>query len=187
MKILIIGTLRSGTTTLMNAIGSGLNLSICNEPFLKSNTNVIYDSNQKDIVLKTMIHHQSFDEMDGLRGSFDKTILLSRKDTNAVWESVCNAIYERDVLSPNGDEFGAWSKPYTHNEDSLNPIHKIGVTHRLNLIIKYSFHSNIDIIWYEDLFSSDKNIAKSTFDSIGLDLSYDSIYDYMNPSKRYRR
>jgi hypothetical protein len=187
MKILIIGTLRSGTTALMNAIGNGMNLTICNEPFLKSNTNTIYDSNQNDIVLKTMIHHQSFDEMDELRNSFDKTILLSRKDTNAVWESVCNAIYERDVLSPNDDEFKAWAKPYTHNKDALNSIHKIGVHHRLNLIIKYSFHSNMNIMWYEDLFSSNMSIAKSTFDSIGLNLSYDNVYEYLNPSKKYRK
>ena len=185
MKILIIGTLRSGTTTLMNTIGNGLNLSICNEPFLKSNTNTIYDSNQKDIVLKTMIHHQTFAELDELKSSFDKTILLSRKDTNAVWESVCNAIYERDVLKVG--ELDAWDKPYTHNKDSLNPIHKLGVHHRLNLIIKYSFHSNINIIWYEDLFSANKDVAKSTFDSIGLNLSYDSVYDYMGPLKRYRK
>jgi len=184
MKVLIIGTLRSGTTTLMNAIGSGLNLNVCNEPFLKSNTNVIYDSNQNDIVLKTMVHHQSFAEMDELRKSFDKTILLSRKDTNAVWESVCNVIYKRDVLNSVED---VWLKPYTHNMDSLNDIHKIGVYYRLNLITKYSFHSDIDIIWYEDLYSTNKDIAKSTFDSIGLDLSYDSIYEYMNPSKRYRK
>lgn len=184
MKILIIGTLRSGTTTLMNAIGNGLNLNICNEPFLKSNTNTIYNPNENDIVLKTMVHHQTFEEMDELRNSFDKTILLSRKDTNAVWESICNVIYERDVLKSNGD---IWMNPYTHNEDSLNPIHKFGVNHRLNLIIKYSFHSNMDIIWYEDLFSLNKYRAKATFDSIGLNLNYDSIYGYMNPSKRYRK
>jgi hypothetical protein len=185
MKILIIGTLRSGTTTLMNAIGNGLNLTICNEPFLKSNTNTIWDSNQNDIVLKTMVHHQSFSELDELRNSFDKTILLSRKDTKAVWESVCNAIYERDILKVG--ELDVWMKPYIHNEASLNPIHKFGVHYRLNLIIKYSFHSDVDIIWYEDLFSSNRDVAKSTFDSIGLDLSYEDVYEYMNPSKRYRK
>ena len=184
MRILIIGTLRSGTTTLMNAIAGGLNLSVCNEPFLKSNINTIYDSNNNNIVLKTMVHHQSFDEMDELRKSFDKTILLSRKDTNAVWESVCNTIYQRDVVKSDGD---VWLNPYTHNEDSLNDMHKIGVYYRLNLIIKYSFHSDMGIIWYEDLYSTNKDIAKSTFDSIGLDLSYDDVYEYMNPSNRYRK
>jgi hypothetical protein len=184
MKILIIGTLRSGTTTLMNAIGNGLNLNICNEPFLKSNTNAIYNSNQNDIVLKTMVHHQSFAEMDKLRNSFDKTILLSRKDTNAVWESVCNVVYKRDVLKSVED---VWINPYIYNSDSLSDIHKSGVYHRLNLIIKYSFHSNIDIIWYEDLYSTNKDTAKSIFESIGLNLSYENIYEYMNPINRYRK
>jgi hypothetical protein len=45
----------------------------------------------------------------------------------------------------------------------------------------------MDIIWYEDLFSLNKYRAKATFDSIGLNLNYDSIYGYMNPSKRYRK
>jgi hypothetical protein len=184
MKILIIGTLRSGTTSLMNAIGNGLNLTICNEPFLKSNTTTIYNSNQNNIVLKTMIHHQSFAEMDELRNSFDKTILLSRKDVNAVWESICNVIYKRDVLKLDED---VWLQPYTHNKDSINDIHRLGVHHRLNLITKYSFHSNIDIIWYEDLFSSDRNVSENIFNSIGLNLSYESIYEYINPSNRYRK
>lgn len=184
MKILIIGTLRSGTTTLMNAIGNGLKLNICNEPFLKSNKNIIYNSNENNIVLKTMVHHQSFAEMDELRNSFDKTILLSRKDINAVWESICNVIYKRDVLKLDED---VWLNPYTHNNDSLDDTHKFGVHHRLNLIIKYSLHSNLDIIWYEDLFSLDRNISENTFNSIGLNLSYESIYEYMNPLNRYRK
>ena len=46
---------------------------------------------------------------------------------------------------------------------------------------------NVPIIWYEDLFSSDRNVSENIFNSIGLNLSYESIYEYINPSNRYRK
>lgn len=190
MRILIIGTPRSGTTTLMNAISYGLKLVISNEPFHPNAVNKVFHESQTNIVLKTLIHHVTFDKLDELRGLYDKTILLSRKDVNAAWESECNAIHRREeTLNRKGmyDGFYFWHEPYVHNSESLNEKHKPGVIERMNLLKDYSIHSGEPILWYEDLYSNDKTVAKSTFNSIGLGVDYDSVYSYMNPSKKYRR
>lgn len=189
MRILIVGTPRSGTMSLMNGIANILKLNVCCEPFLDSN-NIEYNDSEVNMVLKTMVNHTPFSKIDELRYSFDKTILLSRKDINASWESVCNALYISDTMlnmNPNYNPKDAWVSEYVHTEASLNPSLKDGMRYRLDLIIKYSFHSDIDIIWYEDLFSSNKIISKNTFDSIGLNIPYESIYEYLNPSNRYRK
>jgi hypothetical protein len=137
-----------------------------------------------------MVNHTSFSKLDELRYSFDKTILLSRKDVNAVWESVCNVLYISDNMlreNPNYNPIDAWTSEYVHNENSLRDEHKILAQYRLDKIIQYSLHSDIDIVWYEDLFSSDRNISEITFNSIGLDLPYENIYEYISPEKRYRK
>jgi hypothetical protein len=190
MKILIIGTARSGTTTLTNAIGSALNLKEIMEPFYKNST-YKYNPSQKNIVLKTLInHHKTFDELHDLIGSFDKTILLSRNDRIASWESVCNGMSKKnEITRRNGyyDGWKSWHEPYVHDPNVMNHDYMETVNQYIDLIVDFQQKTNLPIVWYEDLYSTDFELAKSTFESIGCGLKYEDVFTYMDPSKKYRK
>lgn len=191
MKILIIGTARSGTTTLTSAIGSVLSLNQIMEPFNPGSSYNLYNPIQKNIILKTLIqHHETFDDLVELSKTFDKTILLSRRDRIASWESYCNGVDRREkVKVRNGyyNGFHLWHQSYVHNPDSLDEKSKDIVIGIMDSIISLSEYMGLPIIWYEDLYSTDKNLAQQTFNSLGLNIKYEDVYIYMNPTKKYRK
>lgn len=190
MKILIIGTARSGTTTLTNAIGKSLGLTTIIEPFHPNALYNLYNPIQTNIVLKTLIQHKNFNELIELTNSFDKTILLSRRDRIAAWESECNGKFAKDVIvSRNGyyDGFEEWHRTYVHNPLALDITHIPLVDDNSNSIIEFHKIIKTPIIWYEDLYSNDYELSKTTFENMELGVKYSDVYDYMNPSKKYRK
>ncbi len=191
MRILIVSTARSGSTTLTNAIASELKLNQLMEPFNPGIDYNLYNPIQKNIILKTLIHHhKDFDEIIELSKTFDKTILLSRRDNIAAWESECNGIGKRQkVKERNGyyNGFHLWHEPYVHNPELLNEDYKSVVTGRMNLILNLHKTMGIPMVWYEDLFSNDIELARKTYQNMGLDVNYDNVYTYMNPTKKYRK
>jgi hypothetical protein len=190
MKILIIGTARSGTTTLTNAIAHALNLKEIIEPF-NPNVSYVYNPIQKNIVLKTLIsQHNTLEELVDLSNSFDKTILISRRDRVASWESECNGRYKRkQILERNGyyDGFNVWHESYIHNPDVMDIDYMETVNKYIDLIVKFQQKTNLPMIWYEDLYSTDFELAKTTFESIGCGLKYEEAFTYLNPTKKYRK
>jgi hypothetical protein len=191
MRILIIGTARSGTTTLTTAIGSVMSLNQIMEPFNPGVPYNLYNPIQKNIILKTLIqHHETFDDLVELSKTFDKTILLSRRDKIASWESYCNGVDRRQKLKErNGyyDGFHLWHQPYVHNPESLDEKSKDVVIGIMDSIVDLSEHMGLPIVWYEDLYSTNKDLAEKTFNDLGLDIKYDDVYKYMNPTKKYRK
>lgn len=191
MRILIIGTARSGTTTLTTAIGSVMSLNQIMEPFNPGVPYNLYNPIQKNIILKTLIqHHETFDDLVELSKTFDKTILLSRRDKIASWESYCNGVDRRQKLKErNGyyDGFHLWHQPYVHNPESLDEKSKDVVIGIMNSIVDLSEYMGLPIVWYEDLYSTNKDLAEKTFNDLGLDIKYDDVYTYMNPTKKYRK
>lgn len=191
MRILIIGTARSGTTTLTTAIGSVMSLNQVMEPFNPGVSYNLYNPIQKNVILKTLIqHHETFDDLVELSKTFDKTILLSRRDKIASWESYCNGVDKRQKLKDrNGyyDGFHLWHQPYVHNPESLDEKSKDVVIGIMDSIVKLSEYMGLPIVWYEDLYSTNRDLAEQTFNSLGLNINYDDAYTYMNPSKKYRK
>jgi hypothetical protein len=191
MRILIIGTARSGTTTLTTAIGSVMSLNQIMEPFNPGVPYNLYNPIQKNIILKTLIqHHETFDDLVELSKTFDKTILLSRRDKIASWESYCNGVDRRQKLKErNGyyDGFHLWHQPYVHNPESLDEKSKDVVIGIMDSIVDLSEYMGLPIVWYEDLYSTNKDLAEKTFNDLGLDIKYDDVYTYMNPTKKYRK
>lgn len=191
MRILIIGTARSGTTTLTSAIGSILKLNQVMEPFNPGVPYNLYNPIQKNVVVKTLIHHHSnFEELIELSKTFDKTILLSRRDKIAAWESECNGISKRKkTMERSGyyNGFHLWHQPYVHDPTSLNEDYKQVVIDRISLIINLHEKTRLPMVWYEDLYSTDIELARNTFESMGLGINYDDVYTYMNPTKKYRK
>lgn len=191
MKILIIGTARSGTTTLTTAIGSALKLNQMMEPFNPGVPYNFYSPELENIILKTLIqHHKTFDELVELSKNFDKVILLSRRDKIASWESYCSGVDRRNkVMERNGfhDGFHLWHQPYVFNPESLDEKSKDKVIRTMDNIVSLSEYMNIPIIWYEDLYSTNKELAEQTFNNLGINVKYDDVYTYMNPTKKYRK
>lgn len=191
MRILIIGTARSGTTTLTTAIGSVMSLNQVMEPFNPGVSYNLYNPIQKNVILKTLIqHHETFDDLVELSKTFDKTILLSRRDKIASWESYCNGVDKRQKLKDrNGyyDGFHLWHQPYVHNPESLDEKSKDVVIGIMDSIVKLSEYMELPIMWYEDLYSTNRELAEQTFNSLGLSINYDDAYTYMDPSKKYRK
>lgn len=190
MRILIIGTPRSGTTTLMNAIAYGLNYRPLNEPFNPRLEHNEYSEEMTNIVLKTLSHHLTFEGLDRLSKTFDKIILLSRKNRIEVWESECNAISRKnDIIERNGfyDGFKLWHESYVHNPKSIDPTLIDRIDLKMDNLVNYSYHTGKPIVWYEDLYSKDYNVAKTTFESLDLGLTYDEVFLYINPDKKYRK
>lgn len=190
MRILIIGTPRSGTTTLMNAIAYGLKYRPLNEPFNPRVEFNEYNSKMTNIVLKTLSHHTTFEKLDELVKEFDIIILLSRKDRNAAWESECNGSFRKKELNNrdgyyNGFEF--WHEPYVHNPNSADLTLKNEVNLKMDNLLNYSYHSKLPITWYEDLYSKDYTTAKESFESLKLGITYDDVFIYMDPTKKYRK
>lgn len=117
MKILIISVPRSGSTSLMNNISKWCCLKPIDEPFnsrIPSITKKYLDYTTDDIVVKTITGHDDryFHEPDWnywksfmlkLIPQFDKTILLTRLDTQAQLESLSYAVY-----------FDKWHEPYNY-------------------------------------------------------------------------
>jgi hypothetical protein len=190
MKILIIGTARSGTTTLANAIASALNLRELIEPF-NINSTYTYSPSQTNIVLKTLIpHHNSIEELWELSKNFDKTIILSRRDRVACWESECNGRFKRsEIIEKNGfyDGWNVWHESYIHNPNAMDTSRMEIINQYMDLIIKFQEKTNLPMIWYEDLYSTNFELAKTTFESIGCGLKYQEAFAYLNPTKKYRK
>jgi hypothetical protein len=190
MKILIIGTPRSGTTTLMNAIAYGLKYRPLNEPFNPKLEHNEYSPEMTNIVLKTLSHHLTFDKLDNLVKEFDITILLSRKDRNAAWESECNAnLRKKEIVDKNGyyNGFEMWHESYVHNPNSIDVTLKDRIELKMDNLVNYSYHSKLPIIWYEDLYSKDYTTARESFEGLNLGITYDDVFLYMNPTKKYRK
>jgi hypothetical protein len=193
MNILIIGTPRSGTTSLANAIGHSLSLKILIEPFHPKGFNKPYSPLNKNVVLKTLIQHQTFDDLKELSHNFDKVILLSRKNREDIWESLCNAKSKtKDILSKNGtvdgiDGYYIYHDTYVHNPNSLNNELKSNVDRFSELILNYMEISGVPITWYEDLYSTDHITAKIAFENLNIGVKYEDVFTYLDPSKKYRK
>lgn len=189
-KILIIGTPRSGTTTLMNAIAYGLKYRPLNEPFNPRVQFNEYRPEMTGIVLKTLSHHTTFQKLDELINEFDLTILLSRRDREAAWESECNGNQrKKEIIDKDGyyNGFELWHEPYVHDPKSMDLTLKNEVNLKMDNLVNYSYHSGLPIIWYEDIYSNDINVAKTAFESINLGIKYEDVLLYMSPDKRYRK
>ena len=187
MRILIIATERSGSTTLMKGISSVLNIPYIREPFLPNEL----DSSNKDyssenVIVKTLIGQQPSDSnhfyfLKNLINEFDKVILLGRKNVNNRYESFINA-----------KQLENWHVKYTNQPSNFSDFEKYFFKNYIiltNELLKlFSKEINQDIIWYESLYSN----KETSFEIIKkLDIPniierFDDLYNlYLSPNHRY--
>ena len=151
MKILIVALPRTGSSELLWRISNYLGLKYVYEPFDKSGR-WEYNNDEDDIAVKSLIFDKT-DEYDNyidfyvdLAKSFDKVILLTRKDLRACAESWA---YYRHIKDSTGE---MTMHKYEWKETSnLIQMHRNIVDWNSDLI-RLSRILNIRLTYYEDIF-----------------------------------
>jgi len=188
MKVLIISLPRTGSTTLIKALGSIFNLETVHEPFYKDSPKLqTYPLEQKDnFIVKSHINHKpsntsksSFDFFCDYYKEFDKVILLGRKDLDAMTESFIHGI-----------DTGNFHNPYTIPKSKKFKNfkeHRQSAEYWVDTVLKFSQKNNIPITWYEDLYSGNKNLVLDTIKLWNLRLEYKYLKEFIDPIKKYRK
>jgi len=148
MKVLLITLPRTGSSSLLKKIAEEQNLISIVEPFNNVNGNLekykYYNwENANNICVKTHINHKDVTFYLDFVKFFDKVILLSRKDLNALAESLSYA-----------NHFQNFTEKYEWI-DTPNLNENIKLVKEFNKkLSKLSKLTNIKISYYEDLFNS---------------------------------
>lgn len=158
MKILIVSLPRTGSSELLWRISSYLGLKYIYEPF-DTTGRWEYVEGEDDIAVKSLIFDKT-DEYDNcvdfyvdLAKSFDKVILLTRKDLRACAESWA---YYRHIKDSTGEM--TMHKYEWKETDNLIQMHRKIVDWNTDLI-KLSQRLEVGLTYYEDIFdvnSSDR-------------------------------
>ena len=150
----------------MNSISSYYNIPSLFEPF---NTQKQIPLNG-DVVVKTLINHNTLSEYIKLSIYFDKVILLSRRDIIAMSESLywVSKMWREDGFK---EDTNYHLSEYEFNEEvdvTEKELHR-KVIDRVDLMNKLSDELNIPLDYYEDVFYKNKTLNDN---EIGLDLKF---------------
>jgi len=193
MKIHILGTPRSGTTSLINGIADSLNYTIkifephnTNQPFIKSDSDykkhldflnhTTYNVVEKNLInnptnlypLKTVSFYKKYLK------NFDINILITRKDIKASTQSLSHAVMN-----------DTWFDYYQIDPKCYNPKAYEFFKEANNLITQLSKELNIPLFYYEDLFTENISFTLKKLESISLKLDdVKPFYYYLNPNKK---
>ena len=189
MRILIISTPRSGSTTLTESLCRLLLCDSYHEPFNNDHPALASKSYPthlpSSMVLKTMFFQLPNDEKDPFNfysnklGDYDKVIILSRKDVHASYESFNHNI--------KNNQNGNWHKEYIYKEKDFNIELFNQFLKWTSDIIEFSFINNIPITWYEDLYSYDLKVRENSILNMNLELNTNDIINELNKFSKYRK
>lgn len=175
-SVLIIGVPRSGTTSLLYTFKN--NLKLYNEP-LAEYTPFTYNTDSfkklikyKNIAIKTMSNHKPFDYQETelsfyleIIPYFDYVILLDRKNINKQEESYLRVL------------------KYVQSKTNKNQIKDIKYLYLQKYLLReISENSNIDIVYYEDLYYGN---SKSIFEKIGININHIDL-DILDIKNKYK-
>lgn len=192
MKILIVAIPRSGSQTLLKSIGTCLNLTTMGEPFNESvhkNVNWNYTPENNEVV-KSLISINDDNPIEFYKNYsklFDRTILLSRKNTHEAAESYSYQVAKNTSFSYISPEENKWHQKYTYIESKDLDFWKSVVLKNKNNLQILSKELNLDIDWYEDLYSGDKEKIVNFSNKHKLDLDISEFSELVNPKYRLRQ
>ena len=205
-SILIIGTIRSGTSTLATAFQRGANMIKHSEPWNRwLRPDSVYPSNYKfedNSIVKVLIH----DNPDGLDFSFknnnivhmlnfyenlikqfDTVILLGRLNMEETLISYTYQLTEdmKDINRPT--EY--WQTPYTVSDTKKLPLdtYRDSIIEYNNLLKELSLHLDNPIVWYEDLYSGDISKVTKILNDWNNPIELDTLSEYVNPTLRLKK
>lgn len=197
MKIQILGSPRSGTTSLYKALRETLNYTMgIFEPLnpylnykvinnIKIQNHISIVNNCKaNIVEKNVISNDKSnltkDEFDEILNfyinyfqHFDKIILLYRKNLNDQAKSYATAI-----------KYGTWHIPYNNIE--INYQKQLSIIKTNNEIItNLSNYFKIPLTYYEDLYSNNSTYLNNLLKYYNIEINNQiDFYSIMNPKNR---
>jgi hypothetical protein len=186
MKILIISVPRSGSNTLLKTISSMLKLKKIVEPFNEVLwKNVKYDIiPENNVVVKSLIAINVNNPIEFFKKYsklFDKTILLSRKNTQETVESYSfqalqtkpgpNRWHKKYIYTQNGD-IGRWKNWMIKTKNNLEIL---------------SNELNIEIDWYEDLYCGDEEKIVNFLNKHEITVDIPEFSEYLNPKHKLRQ
>lgn len=191
MKVLIIGTHRSGTSNLMIALSEVFNLKHIPEPWnLKLNESLERNSENftyPDIlnrygIVKSLVDHyppsfdSCFDFYKDCKKHFDHILLLGRENRIQLAESKAYA-----------STYNKWYSTYSIEKDNILELDMDSVNRECDNLIKLASVLNIPITWYEDLYSGDMDIINHVVNKWSLDIETNVISRYLNPKDKLRK
>lgn len=196
MKILIVGTSRSGTTSLLSGICKQGYLKI-SEPYnSKREDRYPYPPNflseHRSMCVKSLVGHicKDFDNPIDfhveLSKHFDKVILTDRREYHNHWLSYCNLIYKSEVLGVSSHR--PWSLKEIDETIIRNLKHegwedkfkkeKVYIKEVSNIL-------GLNITYYEDLYSTNRDTSINTIQEMGLMVNEHLLLSELNPKKKY--
>ena len=183
MRILILATARSGSTTLARGISRTLGIKVFYEPFNTFHPDIISinykDELPKDCVVKTIMSQvpENYEGDDFYSEYMER---LSRQDIPAAYESYIHNL----TKNPKGD----WHQQYIYDKSIKynNRIHSYmwDISHK---IYNFSIHNEIPMTWYEDLYSGKTRLVNRTINKWNLDIDSKKLRDFLNPKFKYRK
>jgi len=208
MKILIIGTARSGTTSLRRGIQSQGYHTI-GEPF-KSNTHesLVYEfitgdrtyplpelSEHKNICIKILCDqvpknlNTSFIEfIKEFIKEFDKVILLDRKNLIEHEESFIHLHWR---MARNEKVHQSWTSdliPETFKKQHYDEFRHTHLHLQKEQLKQISEYTKIPVTWYEDLYTEDRFESFEIINKWGLkDIDSFELNEYLHPKNKLKK
>jgi len=195
MKILIIGTARSGTTSLMLGLQDSLggSYSSYDEPYnyatrLKQGLTFLYPYDWKDNSIVKMLVTQMPSQFRGSRveyfkeltEQFDRVIILKRKNYNDALISYCHAMNE--VLTKGKFR---WHSGYSLEGEVDTSKHGWYMKSSYKVLDEVMQGLGIPFTYYEDIYSGDKSKVDLFISNNNLPIENNLLHDWLNPKRRY--
>ena len=203
MKILIVGTSRSGTTSLIQGISSQNFKSISepfNDRFRDEQLDVSKYLNYENLCIKSLVFQKPNDYKDTISfykefcKKFDKTILLDRNSFQEHWISNINLHYKNKLKEnlnlTTWPSHGVWYKDEITSEIENEVINEGWFEFFKNekkLIKILSEELNIKITLYENLYGNDRSISMDIINNWNINVDSKKLNEYLNPKYKYMR
>jgi hypothetical protein len=213
MKILIISTPRSGSTTLFNGLYKSLNnyKGFC-EPFnlnseSKGDSIKEYSLNYSNLLIKVLpwdllLSNKSeyFGLIDHLFQTNNYSLdmvksraLLNLKNYSSNFDQIILLTRRNKLLQAQSYSFASLNQlyhtTYKYNQDFQDLARSFTfIKNHDDILLKLSIKLDIPITYYEDLFQGDKNNINNflTQNNIQVD-NINTFYEYLDPKNRYRQ
>jgi len=210
MKILILGTPRSGSTSLVKFINSHISLpnyKMIIEPFnpasptyineIKNNDTITYLTKFDNVLVKSLFligvdeypiksFNDIFEYFEWCYSYFDKIIIIDRKDKLEQSESfVINETMSRERNV-------SWHSPKLYDLDLIDKSYlNIMIdryTESSKILSKISKSQNIPVFYYEDIFlDHNVDVVKNLLGYLGMELILDDYDNFiLSPHRRIR-
>lgn len=191
MKILIIGTHRSGTSNLMMALSEVYNLKHIPEPwnielneYLNRTTEYFTypDILNRYGVIKSLVEHypstfnSSSDFYLDCKKHFDHIIILGRENRIQLAESKAYAKLNN-----------TWYSTYSIEKNNTLDLDMDGVNKECIELVKIASLLKLPVTWYEELYSGDMDLINHCVSKWSLGIETNTISKYLNPKDKLRK